>query len=206
MGEFASEWGIVDLPKYPLLSEQHLENCVVLPNRLVLLDKMPQRSIVVEVGVKKGTFSAQLLKRCQPSQLHLIDRNLKNHKIKKKFETDISNGVVHLHQGDSSTVLDSFPDEYFDFIYIDADHSYNGVTRDITVAKHKVKDGGYLVFNDYTYWSPIECMRYGVQQAVNELCINEGWEVIYFALAHFMYCDVVIRRISAKRRNDNFEG
>ena len=105
MHEFVNEWqDTVDLPTYPLLSEQHLENCRVLPNRLVLLDKMPQRSIVAEVGVKKGAFSAQLLERCQPSRLHLIDRNLKKHKIKKKFETEISNGVVHLHQGDSTTV------------------------------------------------------------------------------------------------------
>ncbi len=55
MHEFVNEWqDTVDLPTYPLLSEQHLENCRVLPNRLVLLDKMPQRSIVAEVGVKKG--------------------------------------------------------------------------------------------------------------------------------------------------------
>ena len=54
---------------------------------------------------------------------------------------------------------------------------------------------GYLIFNDYTYWSPVECIPYGVMHAVNELCLDEDWQVAYFALDPYMYCDVAIRRI-----------
>jgi len=80
-------------------------------------------------------------------------------------------------------------------VYIDADHSYAGVKRDIAVAKEKVKPDGMLVFNDYTLWSPLELMEYGVVHAVNELCLNEDWELMYFAFQRHMYCDVALKRI-----------
>jgi hypothetical protein len=37
-------------------------------------------------------------------------------------------------------------------------------------------------------------MRYGVMQAVNEFCLNTNWEVAYFALDGYMYCDIAIHR------------
>ena len=91
--------------------------------------------------------------------------------------------------------MPDLPDEHFDFIYLDADHSYDGVTTDIAIAKHKIVYDGYLIFNDYTYWSAMECTDYGVVHAVNNLCLDEDWEFVYFALQSRMYCDVAIRRM-----------
>ena len=90
--------------------------------------------------------------------------------------------------------LKQFPDSYFDFIYFDGDHSYHGVKRDIEAGKSRVKEEGFLIFNDYTYWSPAECMEYGVIQAVNELCREDEWKIVYFALGYYMYCDVALKR------------
>jgi hypothetical protein len=92
--------------------------------------------------------------------------------------------------------LENFPDNYFDWIYIDADHSYEGVKKDINKSKTKVKRDGLLVFNDYTPWSVAELIPYGVPKAVNEFCIANNWEIIYFALdSYFGYHDVAIRRM-----------
>lgn len=44
-------------------------------------------------------------------------------------------------------------------IYIDADHSYEGVKKDISVACRKVKHDGILIFNDYIYWSYLDQFR-----------------------------------------------
>jgi hypothetical protein len=68
------------------------------------------------------------------------------------------------------------------------------VKRDIEISKKKIRHDGYLIFNDYTYWSPLECMKYGVIEAVNELCAEEDWEVLFFSLNPRLYCDVAIRR------------
>jgi SAM-dependent methyltransferase len=189
--------GVVILPEQaPELSERHLRNCQVLPNREFILQQMKKGGVVVEVGVQEGHFSKLILQLCEPKELHLIDYDLKSYSIAKKFKREIDSRQVTLHESDSSAAINKFSDAYFDFIYIDADHSYQGVQRDIQAAKTKVKEGGFLIFNDYTYWSPGECINYGVIQAVNELCVNESWELVYFALAGYMYCDVAIRKIN----------
>ena len=118
-----------------------------------------------------------------------------NSNCRQSFSKEISVGIIELHNGDASEVLSTFDDHYFDWIYVDADHSYKGVQSDIAVAVHKVKQDGLLVFDDYTYWSPLECQRYGVEQAVNELCVRDGWKVVYFSLGHFGYCNVAVRRL-----------
>jgi hypothetical protein len=196
MKSLKSELGIVILPdNTPDLTSIHLANCKVLPNREMILQQMKKGGIGAEVGVQEGLFSRLILQLCEPKELHLIDFDLTHFLIEKKFRSEIDSGQVKLHESDSSLAISKFPDAYFDFIYIDADHTYQGVHRDIQAAKTKIKEDGFLLFNDYTYWSPGECINYGVVQAVNELCVNENWEMIYFAFGGYMYCDVAIRKL-----------
>jgi hypothetical protein len=191
-----NELGIVILPdNTPELTATQLKNCRVLPNREAILLQMKKGGIVAEVGVQEGVFSKSILQICEPKELHLIDYSLTEFSIEKNFRSQIESGQVKLHESDSSLAISKFPDEYFDFIYIDADHAYKGVKRDIQAAKTKIKQDGFLLFNDYTYWSPCECINYGVVQAVNELCVNENWEMIYYAFGGYMYCDVAIRKL-----------
>lgn len=114
---------------------------------------------------------------------------------RSRFEKAMGEGSVVLHEDDSARALAAFPDAYFDWIYIDGDHSYAGVKRDIEQAKKKVKQDGTLVFNDYIFWSHAELMEYGVIQAINEFCLDEDWGLHYLALESQMYCDVAIRRL-----------
>ena len=195
MSEYRNERGLVLPPVPPMLEELHLRNCQVFANREKMILKMPRGGRIAEVGILKGDFSQTLLDGCSPAELHLIDIDLGSHQISERFADEIHSGKIVLHEGKSSRLLKRFADRYFDFIYIDADHSYKEVKKDIQVVKRKIKQDGYLVFNDYTYWSPVECIPYGVMNAVNELCLKEGWEVIFFALDPYMYCDVAIRRM-----------
>ena len=179
----------------PPLEPQHVENCKVLADREVLVRHALKKGAVgVEVGTGRGHFARTLLDAAAPRVLHLIDRDLRqlDHAV---LGSEIEARRVILHKGDSADVLRSFPDGYFDWIYIDADHTYAGVKRDIAVAKLKVKTNGVLVFNDYTLWSPVELKEYGVIPAVNEFCRDEHWELRYLALDNLMYCDVALQRI-----------
>ncbi len=191
--------GVVELPASPMLTDRHLTRCRVLPDRGAMLQRMPTGGVAVEVGVQTGPFSRRILDICRPSRLHLIDVDLQSHSIAAKFEREIEAGVVALHEDDSAATLARLPDGECDFIYLDADHSYDGVKRDIEAARAKVKPDGFLLFNDYTYWSPCECLPYGVVQAVNELCIADDWEMVFFALEEFMYCDVALQRLRRSR-------
>jgi hypothetical protein len=195
MQHFKDGEGCILLPDdAPMLTDDALKNCQMLPYREAILERMKKEGIAAEVGVQAGYFSENIIRICQPKRLHLLDLYLQKYRIAEKFKDQVAANTVQLHEGDSATQLQGFDDGYFDFIYIDADHSYKGVKRDIAAAKHKVKEDGFLIFNDYTYWSPVECINYGVIRAVNELCLEENWEIVYYALAGYMYCDVALRR------------
>ena len=159
----------------------------------MIREHLPKRAVVAEVGVGGGDNSHTILEGAEPRELHLIDLDfsvLHRHLI----EPALGDGIVRLHEKDSVAALASFPDEYFDWIYIDGNHSYSGVKRDIEEAKRAVRPDGLLVFNDYIVFSHLEFTRYGVLDAVNELCLAEDWAIRYFALNSQMYCDVALAR------------
>lgn len=184
----------------PMLQDSHVKNCRFVESRLKILEYLPKNSVVAEVGTQYGYFAEQIMAIAKPKKLHLLDYNFDLFKaeISKKqnslVQKGIENGTVELHEGDSSTSLSSFPEEYFDWIYIDADHAYQGVCKDIQQGYTKVKAEGMMVFNDYTNWSVCEVMPYGVAKAVNEFCIANNWEIVFFAFQSLGYHDVAIRK------------
>ena len=182
------------------LNARILRHCVVLPDRLHLIKNLPRRGRVAEIGTFRGQFARAMIEACDPEELHLFDLTFE-HLAHDYFDPLVAQGRVRLHVGNSSATLSAFPDHYFDWIYIDGDHSYDVVSRDITVAKTKIRHDGYLVFNDYTTFSPLELIQYGVQRAVNDLCLTEDFEIIYFALGDHGYHDVCLRRIVPPARS-----
>lgn len=62
-----------------------------------------------------------------------------------------------------------FPDEYFDLIYIDADHTYEGCKADLEAWWPKMKKGGFFTGDDYTkYRAKHTGVVFGVVEAVND--------------------------------------
>lgn len=187
----------------PRLQNCHVKNCRLVESRVKMLEYLPKNSVVAEVGTQYGQFAAKILAITQPQKLHLIDYNfdLLKAEINQKppLQAGIENGTVELHEGDSSTMLALFPEEYFDWIYIDADHAYEGVCKDIERGHTKVKSDGMMVFNDYTNWSVCEIMPYGVAKAVNEFCIANNWEIVFLALQSLGYHDIAIKKNSGEK-------
>jgi len=62
----------------------------------------------------------------------------------------------------STDAVRLFPDKYFDFIYIDANHSYEYVSEDIRIWMPKLKPNSLLAGHDYSRKHP------GVVRAVHE--------------------------------------
>ncbi len=180
----------------PQLSEFHLQNSRMVPTRDHILPLMPKGGICAEVGTQTGGFAKLILSVLQPSKLHIYDIDYTVFD-RAHFASAIQNGMVELHQGDSSSLLGQLPDQHFDFIYVDGDHSYEGVVRDLAVAARKIKDDGWIVCNDYTLYSPLEKTKYGVYRAVNELCLNQGFEIVYLGLHKWGYHDVALRKANA---------
>ena len=117
---------------------------------------------VCEVGVREG-HNLKRLARATPEVLVGIDiwdldknrkgyfkkssyweKNLRKWASKQKFTVklikDYSLNAVHL-----------FEDDYFDFVYIDGDHTYKSASQDIKEWWQKVRKGGILAGHDYSY-------------------------------------------------------
>ena len=181
----------------PMLDEQSITNCRMFVDRAAMVRALvPLGGIGAEVGVWDGDFSAILLQILAPVRLYLIDIAIRE-RVMTRFADKLGGPILTAHQGDGVEVLRQFPDEHFDWIYVDGDHSYSGVRRDAEIAVRKIKPAGVLFFNDYTMGDhnvPEGFYSYGVIPVVNDLCLHNGFEMIGFAFQPEMYCDVAIRR------------
>ena len=152
-----------------------------------LLEKIKKHSVCCEIGVWRGDFSEQILEVVKPKKLHLVDpwkfipryndrwyggavadSQKDMDKIYKtardKFAKDKR---VSIYRQTSQKASDKFEDNYFDFIYIDGDHSYEEVLKDLRNYYPKLKKGEIVAGDDY-FWK----MRLGfpVMRAVKQFC------------------------------------
>lgn len=177
------------IPKYDL-ERKHIINTQVLLNRRELLNKMPKDAICAEIGVNEGDFSKLILNITNPSKLHLIDAwgNPERYHdglklvVKDKFKEELKEGKVEINIGFSTEVLSKMPDEYFDWVYLDTDHSYSVTASELNILKHKIKRGGIISGHDYIIGNWIGDVRYGVIEAVHEFCVNNDWELIFITI------------------------
>lgn len=149
------------------------------------LKKIKKNAVCAEVGVWEGQFSSQILKY-NPSELHLIDPWVQQYKkrmysieqekmdkiynnVKQKFHSDRR---VKLHRSRSTDV--KFPKKYFDWVYIDGDHTYEAVRKDLEFYYPLVKKGGFLCGDDYGWNCTVDAPRGGPKPAVDEFVKLHG--------------------------------
>ncbi len=189
---FSTPFGVGLFPEYPEIPQSELRSARLYQNRYIAISDTIHGGVGAEVGTQDGHFARFLLDNLNPRSLHLFD--LSRAGVEEHNGEILSMKNIKMQVGQSSEMMSQYEDNYFDWIYIDADHSYDGVTKDIASSEKKLKSGGFLIFNDYTSWSPLEMSEYGVVPAVNELVSRGGWDVIYIALGRLSYNDICIRK------------
>lgn len=139
------------------------------------------RGNAAEIGVAEGYFSADILSwPCEFPRVYMVDRwacnagqkgdggfnqswHDSNRRQAQGRVAKFGDRAVIL-QGDSHLMAAHVPNQSLALVYIDGDHSYDGVMRDIQAWFGKLVDGGIMAFHDY------EAPEYGVKQAVKEFC------------------------------------
>ena len=166
------------------------------PDRDAMLVAIPKGGAIAEVGVYQGGFSKRIAEVCRPKSLNLIDIDLSA--LDEAGVRSMLNGAtLKTHQGDGAAILSSFADATFDMIYVDADHSYASVAKDIAAAHRALKPGGLMMCNDYTNWCSPSVSPYGVARAVNEFVNREGYDCIGLALHPAGLYDILLRKPAA---------
>ncbi len=187
---------LADMPKANLAAK-HTSQGRLLPNRISMLDLLPKSARVAEIGVADGDFSAEILKRCGPEKLFLVDlwdseRYRRGRaKVENRFAEQVNSGQVVLCQGYSTTIMKEFPTGSLDWVYIDSDHTYSTTAEELSLAEQVVKRDGKILGHDFCTASAGMGVVYGVVQAVNEFCVSRNWQFDYVALdpeGHFTFC------------------
>ena len=141
--------------------------------RAYILEQLVKNSKFVEVGVWKGDFSKQIWSISNPNLLVLVDSWTFDEKVRgcapqvsgeeplnqnffdqaKKDTYDKFKNIqnVHILDCNSQEASSKYEDNFFDYIYIDAEHTYQAVTKDLEVWYPKLKKNGTLFGDDY-YW------------------------------------------------------
>jgi predicted O-methyltransferase YrrM len=95
--------------------------------------------------------------------------------VSARFSSDARVKIKRLRSIDAAS---TFQDAYFDWVYIDGDHSYSAVMNDLFAWSTKVKPGGILCGDDL-YWRD-ESRRPSVSSAVADFAreINRLYDII----------------------------
>jgi FkbM family methyltransferase len=194
----------IDSRNSDLTSILDLRPCPDKRDLAALVNDLYPNGVGVEIGVLRGEYSKLILERWHGGQLYLVDawRHLDNYidmngqddkyhydcLIKTCENIKPWQHRAHIVRMDSVASANMFPDEYFDFVYIDADHSYEGVVRDMKAWWPKVKKGGLFCGDDYIpddgdIWltiegqPPVYAGKFGVRKAVNEFMAKNDLKV-----------------------------
>jgi len=189
------------IAKVPL-ADKHMANCELLLNRSIMLSKLKKGGSVAEIGVDRGEFSEQIIDMTEPAVLHLVDTwgTDRYHSglfesVTKRFENYIDNGRVKIDRKMSTEAAADFAENYFDWIYIDTDHSYKTTREELRKYAPKMKADGIIAGHDYSMGNWTGAYRYGVIEAVHEFCVEHDWELVFLTLEPIEGQSFAIRRI-----------
>lgn len=158
---------------------------------LELIDKLDLK-IGCEIGVYKGDFSIKILEKTNLSHLYLIDpwkhidtyndvSNHDNYEFELLYQ-EVKNKVskyddrVSIIRELSENAVNNFKDNSLDFIYLDADHSYEASKKDIEMWYNKVKPGGIFSGHDYLNGS-LPQGEFGVKRAIDDFTQKNNLEL-----------------------------
>lgn len=201
-------------PEAPAIPAHLLRGASVLADRNAILPLLPKHRVFAEVGVAAGDFSRLVMSVCEPSLFVAIDE-FRLHELpmlwgqapekllgamthsqayRSRFEDAIASSRMRMLEGDSAACLEQLDDASVDVIYVDADHRYEFVRRDLAAARRKVRHDGWIIVNDYLMVAELGAsLPYGVVNATNEFMLQHDWGMQYLALQTRMFCDVVLR-------------
>jgi len=175
----------------------------IFDSRAEMIENMvPKGGVGSEIGVYAGEFSQRLFSITKPKELVLIDAwdlgitdipcadehgnnfihmpsKILYNITKDRFS---KNPNVHILKAWSYDIIPTLPSSHFDWVYLDACHSYDACLHDLKLIEDKMKKGSnsLIMGHDYefNYEKCKNMYEFGVGRAVDTFCETCGWEVV----------------------------
>lgn len=163
------------------------------PARLSVLDKIKEGDVCAEIGVLKGDYADLICSR-PISELHLVDPWVsildvadRWHAVPQgkmdEYKTEVinrfaGNDKVKIIEKYSIAAASDFEDNSIDWLYLDANHSYDFVRADLNAWWPKIKPSGFLCGNAYADNTfQVDILDFGVVPAVDNF-LEQNFDTI----------------------------
>ena len=121
------------------------------PELLYDIPRMLKDGHYVNIGHSRGGSAMLLAKgladRGYKGPVSSIDIKLKKRAADRIKQHQLDD-IIRLYRGPSSKVVEEFNNAELTFIFIDGDHSYEGVKRDFDLWSLLLRSGGWVAFHD----------------------------------------------------------
>ena len=172
-----------------------MSETTIIDNRIAFLEKLPKNGVVCELGVWKGVNAKNIYEISTPKHLYLIDTwysrtNPGDYKVRSvpEWERMYQNVVREFHnknatviRAESHEAATQFGDEFFDWVYIDAGHSFESCYADLWYWYRTVKKGGYICGHDYCETDFTIQKGFGVKRAVDQFLSETNLEIEFLS-------------------------
>lgn len=158
----------------------------------ILLKEHKLTGTGIEIGVQRGEFSKILLDTTELKKIILLDKWEKYEgyndyaNVSQRMQDYLYNLVKARFKGedritvikaDAATAHEGFFNDFFDFIYHDANHTYEFVKQQLEAWYPKLKKGGIMAGHDYFDGNYELLGIFGVKQAVDEFAAVHGLKI-----------------------------
>jgi cephalosporin hydroxylase len=141
-----------------------------------------QKKIYTEIGTFCGGSLSLMLNHIFPTEINCIDPlhvyndqfDIVNMNI-KKFNIHNYNVNIHRNFSNDPQFIQYLKSINFttDILFIDGDHTYNGVINDFNIFSEFVNNGGFIVFDDYFDYKYSPEVRSAVDNIIKNIDINK---------------------------------
>jgi len=143
-----------------------------------LVQQYYRTGVGAEIGVERGIFSRSILSQWSGTLL-TVDMWVHEQIYAEALKNLSGQPRCMMVKSSSVEASKKIMDGALDFVYIDADHSYESCKEDLLAWFPKVRHGGIVAGHDYLNWTRAEGAQvdFGVKAAVDEFCAEHGYQL-----------------------------
>ena len=154
----------------------------------------------VELGVQRGGFASEVLERWPSCEEYVLvdiwkaqanyvdDANVDDSFQEMRYKATLRNTerwatVRKICRNFTTVCAKTFPDDYFDFVYVDARHDRKGCFEDIATYWPKLRSGGVMAGHDYVRQTDLQRNQ---NWTVNyDGTVDHTWDIVQGAVDEF---------------------